>query len=451
MQMRYFGTDGIRGRVGVAPMSPDFVLRLGRAAGRVLAPGSGGKVVIGKDTRSSGYMFESALEAGFSAAGMNIRLLGPMPTPAIAYLTRTFRADAGVVISASHNPYHDNGIKFFGQDGRKLPDAVEAAIEEELAKPFVTVDSARLGVARRVEDAPGRYTEFCKASVPYGLGLDGLHIVLDCAHGATYRVAPQVLDDLGARVTQIGVSPDGLNINADCGSTHPGLLAAKVEELGADVGIALDGDGDRVIMVDEAGNVVDGDELLYVIATARQRQNALSGPVVGTVMSNLGLEQALEAMGVEFRRAKVGDRHVLAMLDELGGTLGGEASGHLICLDRTTTGDGIIAALQILQIMVETGRPLSELRQGMSRYPHQLVNVHVAERFDPLSEELIATAVAQAEQRLGAEGRVLLRASGTEPLIRVMVEGADEILVGSLAEELAGTVQKVAKTLAPTR
>ncbi len=442
--MRYFGTDGIRGRVGEAPMSPDFVLRLGRAAGRVLAPDGGGKVVIGKDTRSSGYMFESALEAGFSAAGMNIRLLGPMPTPAIAYLTRTFRAEAGVVISASHNPYYDNGIKFFGKDGRKLPDAVEEAIERELAKPFATVESDRLGVARRVEDAAGRYTEFCKASVPYGLGLGGLDVVLDCANGATYRVAPQVLDDLGARVTVIGASPDGLNINAACGSTQPDALVERVRAQGAHVGIALDGDGDRVVMVDEAGSVVDGDELLFIIAGARQRQDALTGPVVGTVMSNLGLEQALVAQGVDFRRAKVGDRHVLAMLDELGGILGGEASGHLICLDRTTTGDGIIAALQVLQVMVETGRPLSELRKGMTKFPHHLVNVRVEERFDPLSVEEIATAVGGAETRLGADGRVLLRASGTEPLIRVMVEGADAALVAELAEELAATVGRVA-------
>jgi phosphoglucosamine mutase len=448
MTRQYFGTDGIRGRVGEGAMSADFVLRLGRAAGRVLAPNGGGLVVIGKDTRSSGYMFESALEAGLSAAGCDIRLLGPMPTPGIAYLTRTFRANAGIVISASHNPFEDNGIKFFSTDGEKLDDDVERAIEAEIDRPFATVAPGALGSAKRVDDASGRYIEFCKGSVPYGLDLKNLEIVVDCAHGATYKVAPHVFDDLGAQVTAIGTEPNGVNINLECGSTAPAALQARVVESGADLGIALDGDGDRVLMVDHAGDIVDGDELLFIVARHRQTRGALKGPVVGTVMSNLGLAQALEAADVEFKRAKVGDRHVLAMLKEAGGLLGGETSGHIVCLDRTTTGDGIVSALQVLAAMVESGKTLADLKHGMEKLPQHIINVPLAARFDLDEARTVKNAMDAAQQELGDNGRVVLRPSGTEPVVRVMVEGRDGNQVLATAKALAEVVRSAAKEAA---
>ncbi|MDX1593681.1 MAG: phosphoglucosamine mutase [Gammaproteobacteria bacterium] len=436
----YFGTDGIRGRVGHGPITPDFALRLGWAAGRVLAPEGGGRVVIGKDTRISGYMFESALEAGLAAAGLDVLLTGPMPTPAVAYLTRTFQASAGIVISASHNPYGDNGFKFFGPDGLKLPDEVEHRIEAELAHPLHTVDSGRLGKASRIGDAAGRYIEFCKGTIANHLSLAGLSIVVDCAHGATYQVAPSVLRELGATVTPIGVEPNGLNINLGCGSTQPDALCVAVREVGADLGIALDGDGDRVLMVTAEGSVVDGDQLLYAVACDRLAQGALTGGVVGTVMSNLGLEAGLEACGVPFARAKVGDRYVLEQLHKRGWRLGGESSGHLICLDHTTTGDGIVAALQVLAALVRQERALSELVAGMAVYPQQMRNVRVGDGQHPLEHPSVAAAVAAAEAELGPHGRVLLRPSGTEPVVRVMVEGRDGDQVARLVEALAQTV-----------
>lgn len=444
MERKYFGTDGIRGRVGQAPVTAEFVLKLGWAAGRVLGrrAGDGGKVLIGKDTRISGYMLESALEAGLSAAGVDIHLLGPMPTPAIAYLTRTFRADAGIVISASHNPHFDNGIKFFSGDGTKLPDAVEAEIEAELDRPMETVESAELGKAWRVVDAAGRYIEFCKSTIPLGMNLDQLKVVVDCANGATYHVSPDVFEELGAQVIRVGAEPDGLNINRDCGSTHPALLQKKVLEHGADVGIALDGDGDRVIMVDHAGELVDGDQLLYVIASHRHQAGQLRGPVVGTLMSNLGLEHALERLAIEFLRARVGDRYVMELLQSHGGVLGGEGSGHIICLDRTSTGDGTVSALQVLAAMIETGRSLKELGSGMRKYPQCLLNVPLPERMDLDGNSLISTAVRDVESTLADRGRVLLRLSGTEPLVRVMVEGEDGDQVTLLARQLAAAVQQ---------
>src|SRR5487761_151031 len=443
MTRKFFGTDGIRGPVGSPQMSADFVLRLGWAAGRVLAPQGGGTVLIGKDTRISGYMFESALEAGFSAAGVNVQLLGPMPTPAIAYLTRVTHAQAGVVISASHNPYHDNGIKFFSAEGRKLPDETELRIEEAIAKPFVTVDSGSLGTARRMADAAERYIAFCRSSVAPGLKLDGLKLVLDCANGATYRIAPAVFSALGAQMTSLGVHPDGLNINQDSGSTHPQRLQQKVLELGAQLGIAFDGDGDRVLMVDRRGELVDGDELLFIIAMARKLRHALHGPMVGTQMSNLGLEQALGAHAIEFRRAQVGDRYVLAMLEESHGVLGGENSGHIICLDRTTTGDGIISALQVLEALNAAGRDLADVKAGMRKFPQVLVNVETRERVD-LETPAIRAAVKTVEQRLDGRGRVLLRLSGTEPLVRVMVESEDAGLTRQYAETIAEAVRAAA-------
>lgn len=444
MERKYFGTDGIRGRVGQAPVTAEFVLKLGWAAGRVLGrrAGDGGKVLIGKDTRISGYMLESALEAGLSAAGVDIHLLGPMPTPAIAYLTRTFRADAGIVISASHNPHFDNGIKFFSGDGTKLPDAVEAEIEAELDRPMETVESAELGKAWRVVDAAGRYIEFCKSTIPLGMNLDRLKVVVDCANGATYHVSPDVFEELGAQVIRVGAEPDGLNINRDCGSTHPALLQKKVLEHGADVGIALDGDGDRVIMVDHAGELVDGDQLLYVIASHRHQAGQLRGPVVGTLMSNLGLEHALERLAIEFLRARVGDRYVMELLQSHGGVLGGEGSGHIICLDRTSTGDGTVSALQVLAAMIETGRSLKELGSGMRKYPQCLLNVPLPERMDLDGNSFISTAVRDVESTLADRGRVLLRLSGTEPLVRVMVEGQDGDQVTLLARQLAAAVQQ---------
>jgi phosphoglucosamine mutase len=446
-QRKYFGTDGIRGTVGTHPITPEFVLKLGWAAGRVLANGHGrSKVLIGKDTRISGYMFESALEAGLSAAGMDILLLGPMPTPAIAYLTRTFHAQAGIVISASHNPFQDNGIKFFSGKGMKLPDEVETAIEAELDLPMRTVASDRLGKAERIHDAAGRYIEFCKSSIPFDVNLKGLKIIVDCAHGATYHVAPNVLRELGATVVTIGTQPNGLNINAGYGATQPQALQTAVVAQQADLGIALDGDGDRVIMVDAHGEVVDGDELLFIIASARHAAGTLQGTVIGTVMSNLGLEQALQQRGINFARAAVGDRYVLEMLQQHNGMLGGESSGHILCLDRTTTGDGIITALQILAISVQTSLPLHVLKQGMQKCPQHMINVPLScDADNVLANNEVQQAVRDAEQELGRYGRVLLRPSGTEPLIRVMVEGNDAQLVEALTQQIAAVVKTKAR------
>ena len=440
MSRKYFGTDGIRGRVGEGPITAEFMLKLGWATGRVLGRGRGDSVIIGKDTRISGYMFESALEAGLSAAGVDIRLLGPMPTPAIAYLTRTLHACAGIVISASHNPYADNGIKFFSSDGAKLDDEVEAAIEAELEQPLQTVESDSLGKAERIEDAGGRYIEFCKSTIPLSMGMRGIKIVVDCANGATYQVAPSVFSELGADVIVTGTSPDGLNINRDCGSTHPGLMQKLVLEHNADVGIALDGDGDRVIMVDHKGELVDGDELLYIIASSRQREGMLQGGVVGTLMSNLGLEHALAAMDVPFARARVGDRYVLELLQETGSQIGGESSGHIICLDRTTTGDGIVSALQVLAAMHRADMSLHELKSGMTKYPQHMINVPVSSKVDLGNTPAVQEAVSSAEKRLAGRGRVLLRPSGTEPVVRVMVEGEDESQVVEEADQLASVV-----------
>ena len=441
MTRKYFGTDGIRGRVGVHPINAEFMLKLGWATGRVLGNGAATRVVIGKDTRISGYMFESALEAGLSAAGVDIRLLGPMPTPSIAYLTRTMHACAGIVISASHNPHHDNGIKFFSAQGTKLPADVEAAIEAELENPMVTVSSDKLGKAERVEDARGRYIEFCKSTIPSRISLRGLKIVVDCANGATYQVAPSVLEEMGADVIGIGVEPNGLNINEECGSTMPQHLCERVLKEGADLGIALDGDGDRVIMVDHKGELVDGDELLFIIAASRKKNEQLSGPVVGTLMSNLGLEHALHRLNIEFKRARVGDRYVMEMLNEHGGVVGGESSGHIICLDRTSTGDGVVSALQVLATMMQQNVALHELKQGMTKYPQHMINVPLVRCLDVDKDESIQTAVRQAETCLAGKGRVLLRSSGTEPLIRVMVEGEDEALVHRQAKLLAEVVE----------
>ncbi len=406
----------------------------------MLGCGRRNSVVIGKDTRISGYMFESALEAGLSASGVDIRLLGPMPTPAIAYLTRTLHACAGIVISASHNPHYDNGIKFFSAQGAKLPDEVEQAIEDALDQPIKTVDSSRLGKAERVVDARGRYIEYCKSTVPASLNLSGLKIVVDCANGATYHVAPSVLDELGADVVAIGVDPDGLNINHECGSTEPARLQALVREQQADLGIALDGDGDRLIMVDHTGELVDGDELLFIIARSRHQAGQLRGAVVGTLMSNLGLEVALREQAIPFVRARVGDRYVMELLQQEGGVIGGESSGHIICPDRTTTGDGIISALQVLAEMMQSGRSLHELKQGMRKYPMHMINVPVSSRVDLGTVALVQEAVKAAEARMQGRGRVLLRPSGTEPVVRVMVEGEDDVLVREQVAVLAAVV-----------
>ena len=443
MSRKYFGTDGVRGRVGEHPITADWILRLGRAAGIVLAGNDKRGVVIGKDTRISGYMFESALEAGLAAAGANVLLLGPMPTPAVAYLTRTLYACAGIVISASHNPYEDNGIKFFSADGEKLPDDVELAIEEEIDRPFVTVDSAHMGKAERVDDAAGRYIEFCKGTMPFGTLLSGLRIALDCANGATYKVAPAVLRELGAKVRVIGNRPDGMNINERCGSTDPQAMRDHVLQSGADLGIALDGDGDRVLFADSNGDLVDGDELLYIIARARQAEGTLTGGVVGTVMTNFGLELAFADLGIPFIRTAVGDRHIHRALTENGWMLGGEASGHLLSLDRTSTGDGIVSALQVLEVMVRNGKTLQELRHGLQKFPQTMINVPVSasgrEQF--AQSEVINRAVLEVEAELDGKGRVILRPSGTEPLIRVTLEGADSGLVDRLASQLAETVR----------
>ncbi|MDK8463118.1 phosphoglucosamine mutase [Marinobacter sp. SS13-12] len=439
---KYFGTDGIRGRVGEYPITPEFMLHLGWAAGQAFKrDGQRNSVLIGKDTRLSGYMFESALESGLSAAGVDVKLLGPMPTPAIAYLTRTFRASAGIVISASHNPHHDNGIKFFSPAGTKLDDALEAEIERWLDRPIEVCDAKELGKAFRVDDAPGRYVEFCKSTVPNEFSLEGLHIVLDCANGATYHVAPKVFRELGARISVVGGGPDGLNINLNVGSTHLDTLSKTVLEKKADLGIAFDGDGDRVLMVDRDGSEVDGDELLYVIATQRHAAGTLKGGVVGTLMTNLGVELALREQGIDFERAKVGDRYVMERLIDRGWLLGGEGSGHMVIRDCTSTGDGIVSALQVLLAIRRAGGSLADLRHGMSKLPQKMINVHVDKRFDPLGREDIVSAVAAAEARLGGGGRVLLRASGTEPLIRVMTEGQDESEIVKIAEELAVVVE----------
>ena len=441
MKKTYFGTDGVRGKVGEYPITPDFMLKLGWAAGKVFAQaGSHNNVVIGKDTRISGYMFESALEAGLSAAGVNTQLLGPMPTPAIAYLTRTFRARAGIVISASHNPYYDNGIKFFSQDGMKLPDEIEFKIEEQLDMPMTTVESSRLGKATRIEDAAGRYIEFCKSTIPSAIDFNGYKVVVDCANGSTYHVAPPVFRELGAEVLKIGVEPNGLNINEGVGATQPEKLQQTVLAERADFGIALDGDGDRLIMVDEQGTIVDGDELVYIIARSRLHVGQLRGPVVGTLMSNLGMERALEDLGIVLKRAAVGDRYVMEMMQQFDSVLGGESSGHIICRDRTSTGDGIIAALQVMTEMKQTGKTLSELKQGMEKYPQKLLNVKIREKVNINEIPSIVAAKEDAERELGKTGRVLLRSSGTEPLIRVMVEGRDAGQVECLAQRLADVV-----------
>lgn len=439
---KYFGTDGIRGRVGVSPITAEFILKLGWAVGRVLARQGSGKVLIGKDTRISGYMFESVLEAGLSAAGVDIHLLGPMPTPAIAYLTRTLRAQAGIVISASHNPYYDNGIKFFSSQGMKLPDELEMAIEEQLEAEMTTVDSAQLGKAVRVADAPGRYIEFCKSTVSSDIILNGLKIVVDCANGAGYHIAPNVFRELGADVIEIGVDPNGLNINLDCGATHPEALKQRVLTEKADLGIALDGDGDRVLMIDHQGNVLDGDELLYIIVKHRQEMGTLKGGVVGTVMSNFGFEQAIKALDVDFARVPVGDRHVIAELVKRKWNLGGEPSGHIICFESATTGDGIIAALQVLSAMKHHGQSLFELKSGLHKFPQVLLNVKVKDNSDPVLKARIQQVIHDVESELGSSGRVLLRRSGTEPLVRVMVEGKDEKNVTRLAQQLADVVKE---------
>lgn len=446
MTKKYFGTDGIRGKVGQGMMSPEKVLKLGWAVGRVLAShdnngrGSSGtvnRVVIGKDTRISGYMFESALEAGLSAAGVDVDLLGPIPTPGIAYLTRTLRASAGIVISASHNPYYDNGLKFFSAQGEKLGDDLEYAIEDMFDSEMEIVDSSALGKALRIIDAQGRYIEACKASIPVSIRLNGLKVVLDCSNGATYDIAPKVFTELGASVVAIGDQPDGLNINHECGSTYPDYLTTRVKFEGADLGIAFDGDGDRVLMVDHKGEVVDGDELIYIIARSRLSEDENIGGVVGTLMSNLGMELAIKELGLDFVRSDVGDRYVLEALNDKNWAIGGESSGHIICLDKTTTGDGIISALQVLAYLVKEGVSLHEAKKGMSKFPQVMINVPLQGHSDPMQSSAVQHAVTSAEADLDGRGRVLLRPSGTEPLIRVMVEGEDQILVTQLAEDIA--------------
>lgn len=444
MSRKYFGTDGIRGRVGAGPINPEFVLKLGWAVGKVFSQTGNGrsKVIIGKDTRISGYMFESALEAGLVAAGVDVTMLGPMPTPAIAYLTRTFHAQAGIVISASHNHYHDNGIKFFSGAGSKLDDQIELAIERQLEAPMTTVESGYLGKVVRMDDAPGRYIEFCKSTVPTGFSLKGLKIVVDCAHGATYFVAPAVLVELGAEVIVMGAAPNGLNINDGVGSTEPGELQRRVIAEKADIGIAFDGDGDRLVFVDRNADLVDGDELLFVIAQDQVRTHGSCSGVVGTLMSNLGLELALKDMEVGFARSKVGDRYVIELMQSRGWNLGGENSGHIICGDVTTTGDGVVSALKVLHAVVDSDIPLHKLKSGMSKFPQLMINVAMTDREKLQGNQIIDEAVASAEERLAGRGRVLLRPSGTEPVVRVMVEGEDHALVESLVADLARTVEK---------
>ena len=445
---RYFGTDGIRGQVGKAPISADFMLRLGRAAGRVLTgAGDGdGSVLIGKDTRLSGYMFESALEAGLIAAGANVRLLGPMPTPAVAYLTRATGASAGIVISASHNPHDDNGVKFFSARGEKLADALELAIETELDAPFATVAPAQLGNARRMHEAGEAYLAFCRGTVPSGFSLRGMHVALDCAHGATYQLAPRLFAELGAQVTALACEPDGLNINRDCGSTHPEALCAAVRAQGADLGIAFDGDGDRVVMADAQGALLDGDDLLYVLACDWHSSGRLRGPVVGTLMTNFGLELALRERGIDFLRANVGDRYVHQQLVAHAGILGGEASGHLLCLDRAGTGDAMVSALQVLEVARRRQMGLRALCSGLVRVPQQTINVRVAPGSKPVEHPLVVAARQAAEAELAGRGRVVLRASGTEPVVRVTVEAQEAQLVAQLAERLAQAVREAVQS-----
>ena len=445
MARKYFGTDGIRGKVGESPITPDFVLKLGWAAGRVLAEQGEGKVIIGKDTRISGYMFESALEAGLSAAGVDVILTGPMPTPAIAYLTRTFNGQAGIVISASHNPFYDNGIKFFSGDGAKLSDEVEEKIEALMDSAIEVVESQNLGKVTRMDDAAGRYIEYCKGSTSQQLDLRGMKIVIDAGHGATYQVGPAVFRELGAKVITMGIHPDGVNINANAGSTNPNAMASKVKEVGADMGIAFDGDGDRVIMVDDKGYIVDGDQLLFIIAKDRQLRGKLNGGVVGTLMTNLGMEKALEAAGIPFARAKVGDRYVNELLLAHNWQLGGESSGHIICRDASTTGDGILAALKVVKSMQTSEKSLAELVADIKLYPQTMINVQVEHKRNTNNIPEITAAVKEAEIAMAGKGRVLLRPSGTEPVIRVMVEGEDAVVVQHQAEKLAGVVQLAMK------
>lgn len=443
MGKKFFGTDGVRGKVGKEPMTADFAMRLASAAAQVLVP-AGGTVVIGKDTRLSGYMFESALEAGFVAAGADVLLIGPLPTPGIARLTQEYSADLGVVISASHNVFSDNGIKFFDRSGSKLSDEIERKIEAHLENPAITLESRLLGKAKRIDTARTSYQEFCMGTLSSDFDLSGLKVVFDGANGAGYKVGPRALGSLGADVIPIGCSPNGLNINKGCGSTEPELLQMTVPAVKADVGVALDGDGDRLVMVDEAGALIDGDQLLYLLASSRHAKGELVGPVVGTVMSNLGLEKALTAKSIEFQRAKVGDRYVLEALKANGGVIGGETSGHMIVLDKATTGDGLVCALQILSILKESGQPLSKLVAGMSKYPQTMINVRTERRMDPDTSESICAAVSAAEAELADTGRVVLRASGTEPVIRVMVEGQDAEQVVKIAERLADIVENAA-------
>ncbi len=444
-ERKYFGTDGIRGKVGESAINPEFVTKLGWAAGKVLAGHGTNKVLIGTDTRISGYMLESALEAGLSAAGINIGLLGPMPTPAIAYLTKTFRSEAGIVISASHNPYYDNGIKFFSADGFKLDDDIEIAIEAMMDEPMTCVASNKLGKATRINDAAGRYIEFCKGTFPSDLSLKGMKIVVDCAHGATYHIAPLVLSELGAEVIEIGTSPNGLNINDRVGATSMRAIVDQVLESGADLGFALDGDGDRIMMVDNLGNVIDGDQILYIIARDALKSGRLNGGVVGTLMSNLGLEVALSKLGVPFVRSKVGDRYVMELLQQKGWSIGGENSGHVLNLSLASTGDGIVAGLQVLTAMLRSSMSLNELAGGFEKFPQTLVNVRFEDTgVDPLESEAVLQAKQEAEKTLGKHGRVLLRKSGTEPLIRVMVESDDELASTTLAEKIADAVRNVA-------
>jgi phosphoglucosamine mutase len=442
-ERKYFGTDGIRGKVGVSSINPEFVLKLGWAVGQVLTNGHRRKVVIGKDTRVSGYMLESALEAGLSAAGIDVALLGPMPTPGIAYLTQTLRANAGIVISASHNLFEDNGIKFFSSEGGKLPDSVELAIEAELEKPLKTVSSKHLGKANRINDAAGRYIEFCKSTIPSLTRLSGLKIVVDCANGATYHIAPNVFSELGAQVTAIGNKPDGFNINQDCGSTAPEQLRRKVLSECADIGIALDGDGDRVTLVDARGNIINGDQIVYIIANDRHQRGVLNGGVVGTLMSNYGLELALSQLNIPFLRTKVGDRYVLESLHKHDWKIGGETSGHIVCLDKTTTGDGIVAALQVLSVMIKSNQTLEQLVQGITLLPQSLINLKTEHAVSLALNPLVIKTVKQLEKNMKGKGRVLLRPSGTEPLLRVMVEGFNEAQVREQAENLCNDIRQI--------
>ncbi|KJZ05449.1 phosphoglucosamine mutase [Pseudoalteromonas piscicida] len=440
---KYFGTDGVRGMVGEFPITPEFAMKLGWAAGKVLSERGTKKVIIGKDTRISGYLLETALEAGLIAAGINVILLGPMPTPAVAYLTQTFRAEAGIVISASHNPYHDNGIKFFGGDGKKLPDEVELAIEAKLDEPMTCVASEKLGKAKRLESADGRYIEFCKGQFPKELSLEGLKVVLDCANGATYHIAPSVMRELGADVITTACEPNGVNINEKCGATHVEALKKAVLEHQADVGIAYDGDGDRVMMVDHDGHVFDGDDIVYIIACQAHADGTLGGGVVGTVMSNMGLENALKSRGIAFERSKVGDRYVMELLGEKGWKIGGESSGHVLNLDLISTGDGIVSSLQVLAAMVAQNKTLKDLGEGFSKYPMKMINVRYSTKDDPTEQDVVKAVVAEVETQLAGKGRVLLRKSGTEPVVRVMVEAQQQKQVIDFAQKIAEVVESV--------